>query len=146
MNSMRYLRRSSFMVGGVVKGEFHNLFTRLWKLHSRNVFDFILYFCLFYTYSKATDQPHVNGSPNLEFMLENNFKSTFHTVKFIDALFPVFKKNNCRHQNNFLLSLLNTYLRGQIRNWLIWDGWYLLSQFCAVHYGWVLAAFISVLF
>ena len=122
MNSMRYLRRSSFMVGGVVKGEFHNLFTRLWKLHSHNVFDFILYFRLFYTYSKDTDQPRVNGNPNPEFIQENNLKPKFHPVEFVYALFTVYIQ---KKSGNPLFSLLKTCWSGQIKKRLIW-GWMIL--------------------
>ena len=48
----------------VGKGELHNIVTCLCKLQFHSVFDFILYFYLFYTDDKATDQPRVEGSPN----------------------------------------------------------------------------------
>ena len=40
---------------------------------------------------KASDQPSVDGSPNPEFIRENNLKVILHPVEFVDALFPVYK-------------------------------------------------------
>ena len=46
----------------VGKDESHNLVTCLCKLQSHNVFDFLLYFHVFYTYGKAMDHPHKKHS------------------------------------------------------------------------------------
>ena len=40
----------------------------------------------------ATDQPRVYGSPNPEFIREKSLKAIYHLVRFLDALFPVYKQ------------------------------------------------------
>ena len=89
----------------VGKGELHNIVTRLWKLWSQNVFEFILYYHLIYTDDKATDQPRVNVSQNPAFVRENNLKPIFHPFKYVDDIFPVYKQKKGGHQNTpYLLS------------------------------------------
>ena len=66
------IEREPLNVGGFGNGELHNLVSSFCKLQSHNVFDYLPYFHLFYTYCKATYQPGVNGSQNLEFILEKN--------------------------------------------------------------------------
>ena len=45
-------------------GEWHNLVNCFCKLHYHRVLYFLIYYHLFYTYGKAKDQTHVDGSPN----------------------------------------------------------------------------------
>ena len=42
------------------------------KLQSHNVFHFFLYYRLVYTYGKAVDQTHMDGSPNRVFIIEKS--------------------------------------------------------------------------
>ena len=63
----------------------------LYKLQSHNVFQFLLYYRLFYANVKATDQPRVDSSQNPEFIRDNHLKTILHPVEFVDALFPVYK-------------------------------------------------------
>ena len=49
---------------------------------------------VFNVYGKATYQPHVSGSPNPYLMIENNLKEFSRPVKFVDAIFPVYKQKN----------------------------------------------------
>ena len=52
------------------------------------------------------DQPHVYGSPNTEFILENSLKPISHPVEFRYSVFPVYRQNNSGHQKTH--SLLST--------------------------------------
>ena len=52
----------------VGKCEWHNLVNRLCKLQPNNIFYFIFYFNLFYTYGKAKYHPCVYYSPNTVFI------------------------------------------------------------------------------
>ena len=82
----------------VGKGEFHNLVTSLCKIQYHNLFGFIIYFHLFYTYGKATDQTCANISLSPEFIQDKMFKPTPHPVEFVDAIFPVYKQKEGGHQ------------------------------------------------
>ena len=65
----------------------------MWKLFSHNLFGYLLCFHLFYTDGKATGKPRVNSSPNSELIHKKFLKPTLHPVKFVDAIFPVYKQN-----------------------------------------------------
>ena len=52
----------------VAKCKFRYIVTSLCKLQSQNFFEYLLFFCLFFTYGKAAYQLHVKGSPNPTFM------------------------------------------------------------------------------
>ena len=82
----------------VGKGEFHNLVNSLCKIQYHNLFEFIIYLYLFYTYGKATDQPRANSSLSPEFIKENNLKPTLHPVEFVDDIFPVYKQKEGGNQ------------------------------------------------
>ena len=77
---------------------------------SFNFFFVIVYFIqivrLFYADVKATEQPRVDGSPNPEFIRENNLKAVSYPVGILDSLFPVYKQKNGGHQKT--PSLLST--------------------------------------
>ena len=83
----------------VGKGKFNNVVTILCKLQSHNIFDSLLYFHLFYTVGKATDNPRVNIIPNLELIRETNFNPNLYPVKKLYPLFDVYKQNKGRRQN-----------------------------------------------
>ena len=80
----------------------------LLKLQSHNVLQFIIYYRLFYAGGKATYQPRVGGSPNPEFIRENNLKEILHPVEFVDAIFPVYKKKRVSTEIHPILSLMKT--------------------------------------
>ena len=84
--------REKFDGETVGKSTFNNLVTPLCRLQSHHFFDFLLYFHLFYIDGKTMDQPRVNGSPNPALIREHNLKPTLRPVKFVDALFPVYKR------------------------------------------------------
>ena len=44
------------------------------------------------------DKPRVDGSPNPEFIREKVLKSISHPVKFVDAIFSVYKQKRGGHQ------------------------------------------------
>ena len=73
----------------LVKVSYIIILNNFCKLMSRNVFQFIIYNCLFYADSKSIIQPHVDRSPNTEFIRENNLKLISHPVKILGAIFPV---------------------------------------------------------
>ena len=77
-------------MGNSSKGEFNNFVTHFCKLHSHNFFHFLLYFHLFYTDGKATDQPCVNDSPNSELVKGNVMRQDLHLFKCSDSIFPVY--------------------------------------------------------
>ena len=54
-------------------------------------------FSFIYTNGKATDQPCVNGSLNIEFIGDKYFNPTLHMYKFVDTFFPVCIQNKGGH-------------------------------------------------
>ena len=120
MTSVRHLRGK--FVG---KGEWHNLVNTFCKLQSQNVFYFILYYHLFYTYGKAVDKPRVDDVQNPVFMGEKILKPIFHPVKFVYALFPVYRQNKVGVQNTPYLLYTQEFLKCSNKKRLIW-GWVIL--------------------
>ena len=51
-------------------------------------------------------EPRVIGSPNIAFICKKLLKTTFHSVKFVDTIFPVYNQNNDGHRRT--PSLLST--------------------------------------
>ena len=107
MHTVRHLRGSNTIVKQLEKVSCIILLL-ICANFSLNVFDFFLYFRLFYTYGKATDQPHVNGSPNPEFIHKKNLKPTLHPVEFVDAIFFPTIKIGVGTESHIILSLLKT--------------------------------------
>ena len=135
--------RNKFDGKTVKKGKFNNIVTRLCKLQSHNLFDFIFYFCLFCTYNKATDQPHANGIPNPAFIREKKLKPTSNPVKFVDALYPVYKRKYGGRQNTPSLISSEDLVKWSNEKLLIW-GWVILAIPILCHSRWMNLSIICV--
>ena len=89
----------------------------------------------------------MEGSPNTVFIWEKNLMPILYPVEFVDTIFPFYKPKKGWAPKDTLSSLYSRLDEVvELKSYWYGDGWYFLSQMCAVHDRWVWAEFMSLLF